>query len=118
MPNTEGLRTKRVAEQLSADPGGVELAARLFGAAAPAAVAAATAAAAGGWDYRAVMRLQLWAVRRAASQPSVLAHRIQFRLRGRGQCPVTRTLLNEGRRIPPDRESWLKEVRRSHEVHG
>ena len=117
-PNVEGLRGKRVAEQLAADPEGVRLAARLFGPAAPAAVAAATAAAQGAWDYRAVTRLQLWAVSRAAAQPSVLAQRVRFRLRGREQCPVTRTLLNEQRRIPSDRERWLDEVRRTHEVHA
>lgn len=115
-PNEEALRAKRVRELLAADPDGVERAAVLFGRGAHAALRGARAAAAGGWDRRAMLTLQTWALTNAVADPQVLARRIRFRLSGRQRCPVVRVLLEDARVIPDDRRAWLREVAAEHEV--
>jgi hypothetical protein len=114
--NEPALREKHVRELLAADPEGVERAAAIFGSGAPAAIAGARAAAAGGWDRRAMLSFQNWALRNALSEPSVLAQRLRFKASGRHRCPVVRVLLEDRRVIPADRRVWLDEVAADHEV--
>ncbi|MFN2521436.1 MAG: hypothetical protein ABR525_10375 [Candidatus Limnocylindria bacterium] len=113
-----GLAAKDVRRLLRLDPEGARLAAPLFGPAAPSALAAASAAAAGGWDRRAMMALETWAILRGPRHPRLLARRAWFRLRGSRSCPIVRALLGDHRRIPGDRPRWLAEVRREHVLHG
>lgn len=116
-PDRAALAAKNVRDQLVADPAGVREAARLFGVARGAAEQAAMAAARGDWDRPAILAVQGWALLRAARQPGVLLARLRFRLRTRHTCPVVRAILFGGRRIPGDRDAWLREVRASHAVH-
>lgn len=115
-PNEAAMRSKRVRELLAADPDGVERAAEVFGRAAAAAVRGARAAAAGGWDRRAMLSVQAWALTNAVGDPPTLARRIRFRLSGRHRCPVVRVLLDHARVIPADRRGWLRDVAAEHEV--
>jgi hypothetical protein len=115
-PNEQAMRTKRVRELLAEDLAGAEQAAQIFGSGAHAAISGARAAAAGGWDRRAMLAFQTWALRNALSEPGVLARRVRFRVSGSHQCPVVKTLLEDGRRIPDDRVVWMDEVAQTHEV--
>jgi hypothetical protein len=117
-PNRDSLRTKRVAELLREDPGGASMAARLFGPARGAVLYAAQRVAAGEWDRRAILTVEGWALLRALGSPVVAAKRARFRLRARATCPVISTLLGDHRRIPDDREAWLRRVAASHPVFG
>jgi hypothetical protein len=115
-PNRDGLRIKRVAELLLDDPAGAQLAAQLLGPAADAVMRAAQRAAAGDWDRRAILKVEGWALLRALRSPVLAAKRARFRLRTTTTCPVVSTLLRDHRRIPADRETWLRRVAANHAV--
>jgi hypothetical protein len=112
-PNWVGIRDKHVLELLREDPQGMRMAARLLGPAGKPLVAGAERAMAGGWDRGAMMLVEGWALVRALRSPLVLVKRLQFRLRGK-DCPIVRAILTTHRRIPADREGWLREVALSH----
>lgn len=113
-----GMRAKRVRELLRADPEGVRQAARLLGPARRAAVIGSTRAAAGGWDRRAMLAVEGWVLLRALREPGVSLSRLRFRLRGRASCPVVAAILSQGRRIPADRDVWLRRLAEDHPVHA
>jgi hypothetical protein len=115
-PNRDGLRSKRVAEMLHEDPTGAWMAAQLLGPARGAVLRAAQRAAVGEWDRRAVLAVEAWTFLRALRSPAVAAERVRFRLRAKATCPVVSTLLGDHRRIPADRERWLRLVAASHPV--
>ncbi|MDQ2912142.1 MAG: hypothetical protein M3T56_02690 [Chloroflexota bacterium] len=115
-PNPVGLREKHVPELLRADPSGVALAAKLFGPAEHAAVAGAEAVARGAWNRRAMLTIETFAVARALRHPLVLGQRVWFRTRTKQTCPVVRAILVEGRRIPADRDRWLRLIESNHAV--
>ncbi|HEX6536608.1 MAG TPA: hypothetical protein VF041_18625 [Gemmatimonadaceae bacterium] len=118
-PNPAELRRKHVAELLRQDPDGVRMAARLFRPAERAVVRAAERAAEGEWDRGAILVIQTLALARALRTPTVAAKRARFRLRAKATCPVVSTLLRDHRRIPEDRDAWLRRVAVSHPVlHG
>ncbi len=110
----EGLRAKHVAGLLAADPEGVRQAARWFGPVAPALRALADAVAAGGWDRRAALAVEGWALLRGVMEPRTLAGRAWFKYRVRARCPVIQTIRRDHRRIPDDVEGWLAAVRATH----
>jgi hypothetical protein len=112
-PNWQGIRDKRVLELLREDPEGMRMAARLLGAAASPLVAGAERAMAGGWNRGAMFLVDVWAMTRAMARPVVLARRLRFRLWGK-DCPIVRAILTDHRRIPPDREGWLRQVALTH----
>lgn len=116
--NEAGLQAKNVRALLRADPEGVIQAASLLGPARHAAIVGARRAAAGGWDRRAMLAVQGWALLRGLAKPRVILARMRFRLRGRATCSVVAAILGEGRRIPADREAWLLELAQNHIVHG
>jgi hypothetical protein len=108
----EGIARKGIRELLVADPDGVRAAAPFFGRAAPAAVRGARAVADGRWDRGAMLALEGWCLARALLEPRSILWRVRFRRR-RGRCPVLRTVLRDGRRVPlAGREAWLAQVRR------
>lgn len=115
-PDPAGLARKRVAEFLRRDPEGVQLAARLFGAARGAAERAADAVAAGGWDRRAMLTLEAYAGLHALAEPGIAFGRLLVPGRKR-RCPVLRTIFEDGRRVA-DPERWIRAVAETHEVDG
>ncbi len=117
-PNDEGLRAKHVASLLRQDPEGARMAAKTFGPAERAAVAAAEGAAAGDWNRRAMLAVTAWALLRNLRRPVVLAQRLQFRLLAKQRCPVVAVLLGDERRIPADRDAWLRRASATHVVYS
>lgn len=113
-PNEEQLRIKHVAELLRLDPEGARMAAFLFRPAQRVVLRAAERAADGDWDRGAILTIQALALLRALRSPSVAAKRARFRLRAKATCPVVSTLLRDHRRIPDDREGWLRRVAIDH----
>lgn len=116
--NEAGMDAKHVRELLRADPDGWRQAARQLGPAHRAAIVGARKAAAGDWDRRAMLAVQGWALLRGLAEPGVLLARLRFRLRGRSACPVVAAILGEGRRIPADREAWLRQLAANHVIDG
>jgi hypothetical protein len=114
--NEAGLRDKRVREMLAVDPEGVGQAARLLGPARSAALVGASRAAAGGWDRRAMVAVEGWVLLRSLREPGTILSRLRFRLRGRATCGVVAAILGEGRRIPADRDGWLRLLAENHPV--
>ena len=112
--DAEGMRKKRVAELLAADPEGVAMIARLFGPAAGALRRGVDAVVGGGWDRRSMLAVEAWCLLRGAAEPRTLASRLRFKYHGRKRCPVIRTIRQDGRRLPDDVEAWMREVRRTH----
>lgn len=117
-PNDQAIQAKNVRGQLRADPDGVRQAADLFGPARGAVIVLARASARGGWDRRAALAIEGWAMMRALREPTVLGSRVRFRLNGRRSCPVVKAILEGGRHIPGDREVWLRQVAAEHVIHG
>lgn len=110
------LREKHIPELLRADPTGVALAAKLFGPAEQAAMAGAQAVARGAWNRRAMLTVELFALARALRHPFILAQRVWFRARTKQTCPIVKAILVDGRRIPADRDSWLRTIEANHAV--
>ena len=120
-PNSRGGQRdetdERIRELLASDPAGVARAATLFGRSAHAAILSADAAATGGRNRLAMARWRFGALARVARTPRLAGSRILFGLRRGSDCPVI-TALASDRRIPPEPETWLAEVKRSHTVIG
>lgn len=116
-PNIEGLRSKKVAELLAADPEGVESGALLLGPAAGALRDAAAAVVAGGWDRPAMLKVEAWSLLRAAAEPVTAASRFWFLHVEAKRCPVVRLIRKSERRVPEDRGAWLELVAADHEIY-
>ena len=116
-PDLAALEAKGVRELLQADPDGVRQAAALLGPASHAAVVGARHAAAGGWSWPAMLAVEGWATMRGLADPRSWLARLRFRLRGRATCPVVEAILGQGRRIPSDREGWIRELSVDHLVY-
>lgn len=110
----EALEAKSVAARLKEDPEGVVLFSRRFGWAGPSVVRAAKAVEAGGWDRRAMLEVRLACLLRSPAEPDAAVARVRFKWQRR-HCPVLQMVLRDGRRVE-NREEWLLEVSRSHEV--
>ena len=115
-PNPEGLRTKRVAALLSADPDGVVAGAELLGPAAGALRRGAAAVIDGRWDHAAMRRVEAWSLTRSIAEPGVAVSRLWFLYYQAARCPVVSLIRDHDRRVPADREGWLRDVARGHEV--
>jgi hypothetical protein len=112
------LAAKQVPELLRADPEGARAAAHaLFGPAAGAVERAARDVAADGWDRRAMLVVEGWALLKAGAAPHVLVRRTRFRMRAE-RCLVQRTITDEERRIPGDVGEWVARAGRDHRVYG
>lgn len=107
----EGLRMKRVPELLAADPEGVEEAARrLFGPVAPALRRAVEAVVQGGWDRPAMLGVEAWFLARSVAEPGTALGRVWFNRVSKKRCPVLQVIRERDRRLPADREAWLRRV--------
>lgn len=113
-PNREGLRRKDVARYLASDPEGVRLASHLFGPARAALETGAERVVQGGWDRRAMLAVEAWALLRAMAEPGVVAGRFLAPRRKR-RCPLLQTIFSHDRRID-DVDEWVRQVARDHEV--
>jgi hypothetical protein len=115
-PNPDGLRRRRVAELLSEDLEGVDLAARRFGLPVSLVRRVAEGVSRGGWDRGSLMLLEAWALLKAVGDPGTFLRRARFRLLSKKRCPVLRAIFYDDRQLPADVEGWLANVRRSHVV--
>lgn len=116
-PNREGLTSKRVRALLAEDPGGVAIAARLFGRAEGAARDLAGAVVAGAWNRRAMGTIEARALANALRRPPVAARRAWFRLTMPRRCPVVYAI-GHGRLVGNPRGAWLDEVAKTHVVYA
>ena len=117
-PNRDGLAAKRVPELLASDPEGVDEAAKLLGRAAEPLRQGAAAVVAGRWNAAAMRRVDRWCLLRSVAEPHVAASRLWFLYYQAQRCPVVSLIRDHDRRVPADRESWLSEVARNHEVRA
>ena len=116
-PNARALKEKQIIDLLRADPAGVQAVAPLFGVAQGAVLAAARAAVEGRWDRRALLAVEARQLLRGLRAPGPLIRRSRFKLSGGKPCAITRAMFEARRRIPADREAWLADVRRDHEMY-
>ncbi len=106
----DGIARKQIRQLLADDPEGARLAACFFGLAAPAVCRGVNAVVAGHWDRPAMLLVELWCLLRSVREPRSILWRLRFR-RNRTRCPVLRTVMFEGRRVPLERRAaWLAEV--------
>lgn len=112
----EAIRVKRVRELLADDPDGVEAMARHFGPVRGDLLAGVRAVVDGGWDRRAMRRVELWALVRSVAEPRTVARRIWFARVWKHRCPVVRMIREDARRVPRDVDAWLDVVRTNHDV--
>ena len=115
-PNHEALEIKNVAPLLASDPVGVLMASRLLGPMSAAVRRGASAVVEGGWDRAAMRQVEAWCLLRGLAEPQVAASRLWVNHWIAGSCPVIRLVKENNRRLPADRERWIAEVARSHEV--
>lgn len=113
----EGLAKKQVVELLRSDPEGVRLATKLVGRAGSALETGIEAVLAGGWDREAMRRVERWAYLKALTEPGVALSRVWFARGPLQTCPVLRIIRRDDRRVPEDRDAWLREVAAGHEVY-
>jgi hypothetical protein len=114
-PNWEAMRKKRVLELLAEDPEGTLRAAHLFGWTEPSILRAAAQAQAGAWDRPAMLKVELRSLSRGILEPWNICNRLWFR-RVIRSCPVMLRVFKYGRTVPDDRQQWLAQVRKTHEV--
>jgi len=115
--NPEGLAKKQVVELLRSDSEGARLASELVGWARPALLRGLDALLAGGWDRGAMRRVELWAHLKAITEPGVAISRYRFARGPLQTCPVLHVIRRHDRRLPEDREAWLREVARDHVLY-
>lgn len=116
-PNLEALREKRVADLLSSDPEGVDAGAELLGWAADALRRGAAAVVDGTWDQRSMRIVDTWSLARSLGEPRVAVSRLWFLYYRAPRCPVVSLIRDHERRVPDDREAWLRSVAEGHEVY-
>jgi hypothetical protein len=116
-PDGPGLRRRGMAELFALDPDGALRAAAAFGLPSRTVARAAEAVAAGRGGRGALLALEGTALARAVADPGILARRIRFRLWTKRRCPALRAVFEADRMLPPDVDTWLAGVRRTHRVH-
>jgi hypothetical protein len=113
--NDTMVAQKGVLEALRADPEGAMEASRIVGFAAPALRSAARAAIAGGWSRRDLAAVEAWCYIRSIARPDRLIRQVYWRKVVAPRCAFFKL---ERRRIPDDREAWLRDVAATHPVSG
>jgi hypothetical protein len=115
-PNPDGLRRRRIAELLSEDREGADLAARGFGLPVSLVRRVVAAVSQGRWDRPSLLLMEAWALLKAVADPFTFLRRAKFRLFSKRRCPVLRAIFYDDRELPEDVGAWLANVRRSHVV--
>jgi hypothetical protein len=110
----EGLRIKRVLELLESDPEGVRGAARLFGPAEGAVIRAVERLIEGEWSRASMAAIEGWAYLKATTELPLAAGRLWFNQVAKKECPVLQVIREHDRRVPEDREAWLRRVEETH----
>ena len=116
LPLWDQLIAKNVPDLLRHDPEGVRAAAHILGVARAPGVAAAEAVARGEWDRAAVLFVQARSLVKCALEPEMLARKLHYQTVVKRRCPFLRVLFKEHRRIPADRDRWLREVAQEHRL--
>jgi hypothetical protein len=114
--NESGLQVKHVRDLLESDPEGVRGALDLFGAGRSDLRRAIDAYLAGGWDRRALVRLELRFLARALRNPRLLWSRLWVNVVEFRRCPVLVVTRQSRRRVSGNIDAWLDRVALSHEV--
>lgn len=113
-PPRDESELTRVGELVRSDPEGAGRLAATAGRAGARALTLAGAVSAGGWDARAALALELALLEEGARHPRRRLEWLRFRLGG-NRCRVL-AALEAGRVVAGDREAWLAEVARTHEL--
>lgn len=116
-PDEAAIESKGVVELLRCDREGARLAGRrLLGPAHGAMERAIDALLDGGWDRRALARVEAWCAIRSIAEPHIMASRLWFGSVTLKRCPILQVIRENDRRVPEDREAWLREVAHTHRV--
>jgi hypothetical protein len=110
-----GLAAKGIEGSLAADPVGALAASRFAGVAAPALRRGIQRLLDGGWSTRDMATVVAWCYARAVARPDRVLRQLKWRFVDGPACAVTQIV---DRRIPQDRERWLRDVADSHPVSG
>ena len=102
-------------ELIRQDPDGVSEGARLFGPARKALLQVIETALNGGWDRRAMLKVEALCVGGALLNPHLLIGRMITR-RQKQICPVLRAIFTYDRKLPADVDGWLDRVAAHHSV--
>jgi hypothetical protein len=113
--NLAGFAAKDIEGPLAEDRAGAMLAGRFAGVAAPALRRGLQRIIDGGWSTRDMAATVAWCYARAVVRPDRVIRQLKWRFVDRPSCAVTHIV---DRRIPDDRERWLRDVADSHPVSG
>ena len=114
-PALDGVKAERLVRLLKSDPAGAAAATMLFGTVQSSAARLTEAVLSGNWDRRAALRVELWSLARARKNPSLLAERTLYRLRGSRYCPLL-PVLRTGRVIGTDVDRLTRRAYQTHEA--
>jgi thymidylate kinase len=115
-PDDKNLAKERVAELLAADEQGYRRAAARLGSVGAAAAAGAQALVSGGWDRRAMAKVESHYMFQAVREPRLALSRLVVR-RAKKTCPIIKASLRAGRRLPEDVNGWIDLVAETHPVY-
>lgn len=110
-----GFAAKDVAGSIAADPTGALAASQFAGVAAPALRHGIQRLLEGGWSTRDMATVVAWCYARAGARPDRVLRQLRWRFIVGPACAVTQIV---DRRIPGDRDRWLRAVADSHPVSG
>jgi thymidylate kinase len=117
-PSVQGLHDQQVGDLLRGDPAGADAMAQVLRHPRRPLQRAAEAFLAGGWDRRALLRVEATAAVRALAAPHIALERTWFRHYRRPRCPVLQTVYRHGRRLPEPADDWVVTAASSgHPVH-
>jgi thymidylate kinase len=115
-PDENNLAKERVAELLVGDEQGYRRAAARLGSIGEAAAAGAQAVVSGGWNRRAMAKVESHYLLRAVREPRQALSRLVAR-RAKKTCPIIKASLRAGRRVPEDVNGWVDLVAETHAVY-
>ena len=113
--NEIGFATKDICGSLIRDTAGAMTASRFAGVAAPALRRGIQSVVDGGWSRRDMATVVALCHARAAAHPDRLFQQLRWRLDAGPSCALSQLV---DRRMPDDRERWLRDVAASHSVSG
>ncbi|MBA2634521.1 MAG: hypothetical protein H0U86_16245, partial [Chloroflexi bacterium] len=121
IPDRESIRAQKVVDLLRRDPEGVRLAARACGLPTEPALRTVDRLLRGGWDYPAICAIQARVLLAGLRHPRIMLERVGLTMSLRMKTPpciILETMFHGKRRIPRDRNGWLRGVERTHDVNN